>query len=329
MRADGIDVGADIQPLTAQLLRRGKLRRALDGGHLARLRDVGREHRDRQAEIADLHRAVGFDEAIRRLHVPVEDAARQRGVEARHHLQDRVDRGRRRHRPVAVDDVLQRAARHEFHRNDGVAAELFTAEDEDRIRMIEGSRQLAFAKEPRAVVGTREPLVQHLERHAAAVLEVLGFVDLPHPASAEEACDPVRADDLRDGEAGTVAPGIEGVRTWRRQDGRFVVARERHRASALERLEFARSGRAQVVRFRLAWVRTLFRSIRDRPLPRAVALARPRELREDLRLLRLLTVEAANGVQEGDLAGSAVSAAAADLIASSSLPACQAFILAA
>ena len=48
--------------------------------------------------------------------------------------------------------------------------------------MIEGSRQLALAKEPRAVVGTREPLVQHLERHAAAVIEVLGFVDLPHPS---------------------------------------------------------------------------------------------------------------------------------------------------
>ena len=203
--SDGIDVGAGIQPLTAQLLRRGKLRRALERGHLTRLRDVGREHRDREAEIADLHRAVGFDEAVRRLHVPVEDAAGQRGLEACHHLQNRVDRSRRRHRPVAVDDVLQRAARHEFHRDDGVAADLLTAEDEDRVRMIEGSGQLALAEEPRAIVGTREPLIQHLERDAAAVIEVFGFVDLPHSSLSEEACDPVRADDLPVGEAGTVA----------------------------------------------------------------------------------------------------------------------------
>ena len=87
--------------------------------------------RDREAEVADQDPAVAVHEAVRRLDVAVEDPDRRRRLEARDDLQDRVDRRRRRQRRAADQEILERPAGRELHRDHRKALDLGRAEDVD------------------------------------------------------------------------------------------------------------------------------------------------------------------------------------------------------
>jgi hypothetical protein len=67
--ADRVDVGPHIEGLAAQLLRRGELRGALKSTLRQLEAHVAAECRDREAEVADLDRALVVDEAVRGLYV--------------------------------------------------------------------------------------------------------------------------------------------------------------------------------------------------------------------------------------------------------------------
>ena len=89
-RADGVDVGADVERLASQLLRRRELRRALEAGRRELVPHVACQRGDGESEVTNLDGAVRVDEAIRRLDVAVENSRCLRRVEAA----DDVEHGR-------------------------------------------------------------------------------------------------------------------------------------------------------------------------------------------------------------------------------------------
>ena len=162
--------------------------------------NVARQRRDRQTEVADLHRAVAVHEAVRRLDVAVQDARGLRGVEPADDVEHRGDRHGRRQRTLGGDAILQRAAGQQLHRDDRHAGDLLAAEDVDGVRMADRGGELSLAQEPRAFVGVLQAAAQHLERDPSPALDVLGFVDLAHPAAAEQTADAIRPPRLTVGE---------------------------------------------------------------------------------------------------------------------------------
>ena len=114
-----------------------------------------------------------------------------------------VDRARRVQRRLVLDDLLQRAAVEELHRDVVGAVPLAAVVDADDVLVLEagGAGGLAAeALDELLVLG--EAAVEHLQRDLAPELEVLGAVDVGHPAGAEALDDPVAAvDDGLGGEA--------------------------------------------------------------------------------------------------------------------------------
>ena len=65
--------------------------------------------------------------------------------------------------------------------------------------MIQGGQNLGFALEAREALGIGgDGLGQHLDRHLAAELRVLGPIDLPHTAFAQLGGDPEMRQRLAD-----------------------------------------------------------------------------------------------------------------------------------
>ena len=103
--------------------------------------------------------------------------------------------------PRALHAVFQRPAREQLHRDHRRAGDFLAAEDVDAVGMSDGGGELALAQESRAVLRTGQPLIQDLERHAAALLDVLGLVDFAHAATPEQPADAIGAEHLARREA--------------------------------------------------------------------------------------------------------------------------------
>src|SRR4051794_35913059 len=115
-------------------------------------------------------------------------------------MDDEVDRPDRVHRLLGLDDLLERAAVDDLHRDVGRALAFAAIVDRDHVLVVEagGMRGLATeALDELLVLG--EALVEHLERDAASELLVLGAVDVGHAARSQAADDPVAAVDNRVG----------------------------------------------------------------------------------------------------------------------------------
>ena len=181
--------------------------------------NVTRQCRDRQTEVANLDRAVAVHEAVRRLDVAVQNAGGLRGVEPADDVEYRGHRHCRRQGTLGGDAILQRAAGQQLHRDDRDAGDLLAAEDVDGVRMADRGGELPLAQKPRAFVGVLQAAAQHLERNPSTALGVLGFVDLAHPAAAEQTADAIRSPGLTGGE-------LEHVRRVR---GRAEARRHRQR----------------------------------------------------------------------------------------------------
>ena len=79
---------------------------------------------------------IAVDEAVRGLDVPVQHAARVRGVETGDHLQDRVDRlGRRQRTVFAARGLSSVPPAQQLHRDDRRAGDFVAAEDVDAVGM--------------------------------------------------------------------------------------------------------------------------------------------------------------------------------------------------
>ena len=72
--------------------------------------------------------------------------------------------------------------------------------------MADRRRQLPLTEESRTVFGAPQRVAQDLQRQASSGLELLGLVDLAHPAAAEQPDDPIRPPDLPVHEAGCARP---------------------------------------------------------------------------------------------------------------------------
>ena len=143
-------------------------------------------------EVGHLHAAVRADDDVVRLDVAVDDPVPVRERERVQDLARVVDRDRDRRRAVLDEQLLQRAAVEELHRDVVGALGVAAVEDRDDVRVVEAGRVLRLAPESlhELLVGG-VALVQHLQRHLAAELLVLGEVHVGHPAGAEPAADQV------------------------------------------------------------------------------------------------------------------------------------------
>ena len=157
------------------------------------------------AEVQDLHHAVGGEHHVGRLEVPVHHPSPVRGVEAPRDL--RADRGRPRDRELAVvrlgDQRVEGVSGDVLHRQVGQVAVESAIDDARQVLAGQPSHDPHLAREPGGV------LVRLGERHrspsrrrrivftatVSPVSEVAGAVDLAHvpacqrPEDLEPACD--------------------------------------------------------------------------------------------------------------------------------------------
>src|SRR5918999_259116 len=97
-----------------------------------------------------------------------------------------------------VDQLLQRLALEELHRDVVGAVELAPIEDPDDVRVLKGGGGLRLAAEALdelTVLG--EPVVEHLQRHTALKVAVLDAPDVRHAAGSDPVERPVAPVDDR------------------------------------------------------------------------------------------------------------------------------------
>ena len=187
--AEGPDVGAAVEREAAQLLGAHVARRPEDNvpvaqrrrwrvGDVAHARAVGEHLRD--AEVEDLHAALGRDLDVGRLQIAMDDAALVRRLERQRDLMD--DRQRLIERQRAGDEPhAERFARHQLHLDDAALLDLAEAEQHRDVRMIERRQHARFALEARPPIEIRqERVVQHLERDLPSELCVFGTKNFAH-----------------------------------------------------------------------------------------------------------------------------------------------------
>ena len=108
------------------------------------------------------------------------------------------------------DDLGQRLADHQLHRQEGHAVLLVDGIDRDDVGVVQRGNRPRLALEAAAALRiVRRGLGQDLQRDAATELAVLGQQDLAHAACAEGADDPVGAEIRRD--HGTAELGTPGA----------------------------------------------------------------------------------------------------------------------
>ncbi|MFN8094860.1 MAG: hypothetical protein U0599_22040 [Vicinamibacteria bacterium] len=191
--AQRVDLALPREGPTRELLRRHVGRRPRRVARPPQIRlEAG------QAEVRDPGAPPAVEHHVRRLEVAVQDAGLVGGGEPRADLPRDLEGlvlgqaadapGERGH--VLAVDVL--------HREEVLAVRLADVEDAAHRGVRDLAREahlLVEAGEGGAVPG--EGRRQELQRHRLGQLEVVGPVDLPHPAPAEEADDPVAAPDHR------------------------------------------------------------------------------------------------------------------------------------
>ncbi len=186
--AERVEVGARVDLASLGLLGREVLRRADDRARLGHLARAGA----RDPEVRHLHAALAVDEDVVRLDVAVHDAVPVCEAQRREDLARVLDRDVDRRGAAADDQLLQRAAVEELHRDVVGVLRLAAVVDRDDVRVVERGGVLGLAAEALdELVVVPVTAVEDLDRDAAAELLVLGEVDVGHPAGAELALDPV------------------------------------------------------------------------------------------------------------------------------------------
>jgi hypothetical protein len=142
-----------------------------------------------QAEIEDLHRAVGADLHVRRFQVAVDDPGVmrefQRLGDLRRNRQRLVERKR-----ALRDAVGQRRALDQLHHQRQVPPGRLQAVDRSDVRMVERCQKAGLAFEPRQAIRVAvEGIGENLYRHVASEPGVAGSIDLTHAARAEQRRD--------------------------------------------------------------------------------------------------------------------------------------------
>ncbi len=183
--AQRVDVGEgpDLPGAAAGLLRCHVAGRA---DQVARLRPAGRVVQVLgQAEVGDLGRAVGGEQDVGRLQIPVDDTALV-GAMDRAGQKGRSPGGVPGRLRTAVETLGQAVAGHELHREEGSALPGADLVDLDNVGVLEPGDQAGFGFEAGQRPGRRvRPVAQHLQGHDALEGEVAGLVDDAHASAAQ------------------------------------------------------------------------------------------------------------------------------------------------
>ena len=186
--SERVEVGARIDLASLGLLGREVLRRPDDRARLGHLARAGAG----DPEVRHLHAALAVDEDVVRLDVAVHDPVPVREAQRREDLARVLDRDVDRRGAAADDQLLERAAVEELHRDVVGVLGLAAVVDRDDVRVVERGGVLRLAAEALdELVVVPVAAVEDLDRDAAAELLVFGEVDVGHPAGAELALDPV------------------------------------------------------------------------------------------------------------------------------------------
>ena len=204
----------------------------------------------REPEVADLGPAVAVEEAVRGLHVAVEDAELMRLGQPLHDLDDPRHGLFRGQGAAVLDEVLERRAGHQLHHDVRPAPVLVGREDEHAPRVGDRAGEPPLLAEPLDGVGRVEvPRGDQLERDLPADLLVLGLEDRAHPAAAKRPDQPIAGDALREvpGAAiGTIAAlvddGLADIGGRRDRRGRRATGRKRRRSAGVRRNNRGRVG---------------------------------------------------------------------------------------
>jgi hypothetical protein len=191
--AEAVEVGARVDLLAEALLR----------AHVARRRQQLAGDRQRavhakvlgEAEVDDHRTAVGSEQDVRRLEIAVHDPPGVDGVEGAGDLQRQAQRRAR--RQALVDARRQRARGQELHGDVGLVAGEALVVDARHVLVIEAREQLVLAHEALAEDGVGpQPAIEHLQRHAQAVVLALGEVDRRLPALSDRMDHGIPRDQL-------------------------------------------------------------------------------------------------------------------------------------
>src|SRR5262249_43947862 len=169
-RSDGVDVGADVDRIAANLLRRREGGGAEEGPGLRQMALDGGDRRERKPVVSNLHSAALRDEAVGRLDVAVKNASGGGRLKTIDDLQDCIDGFAGRHGTVPFDPVLERPALDQLHRDRGGSLDLLGAENVNAVGVAYGGGKSALAEEAGMVGRVGDSAAQDLERDAAAGL---------------------------------------------------------------------------------------------------------------------------------------------------------------
>jgi hypothetical protein len=187
-----IDVAPSRDLPALELLRRHVGRGA--AADVAR-RDLLRE--GGQAEVRDHHVAAAVEHHVRGLEVTVEDTLVVRGGEARADLPRHLQRLVRRQPADAAEERGQILAVHVLHGEERPPVRLADVVHAADVRVRDLARDLHFLTEAFQPVRVVRRFGEELEGDRLVEGEVVGAVDLAHPAAAEQGDDPVPAREYR------------------------------------------------------------------------------------------------------------------------------------
>ncbi len=223
--------------LAAQLLWRGVAHGADDGADAgqARLRDAlrdgGRRQPLREAEVEDLHAAVGSEEQVLRLEVAVDDPLVVRGGEPVGDLTHEAERLACRDRSAA-QSLAHRLALEQLGDDVRLAVRDADVVNDEQVGMVERAGRARFAVEALQRFRAGLAAAYAFDRHLAAESRIAGAVDLAHAAGTEQRDDLVRPEPRTGGQRGArwrVRLGNRG------RLGERVIDQRKRRPRAVER----------------------------------------------------------------------------------------------
>ena len=193
---EAVEVGATVELLSADDLRRQVLRGAHHDVVARQVVALGRAHRLGDAEVGEQEVAVGAHEDVAGLHVAVDVAVPVRGVERRGDRRTHHDGEARRETFLFVEQVAQAAALHVLHDYDLVAFVGERVVNRDDVRMVEprASEGLPAEAFDRGFVAGDVPF-QHFDRHLAVEEGVVAEPHFGHPPAGDHSLESVPVAD--------------------------------------------------------------------------------------------------------------------------------------
>ncbi len=184
--AERVEVAARIGLRALCLLGREVRRRTHHGSDLGEVVLARRVHGPGDAEVGNLHLAVGADEDVRGLDVAVHHATRVRVAERCRDLVGDLSGLHRVDVPIGPQDVGQRAPLHVLHRHEVGVRVLAPVVDRDDVRMGQVGGGLGLASEPLDEVRiSRELGKQHLDGHETVEQKVARQEDVGHATPSD------------------------------------------------------------------------------------------------------------------------------------------------